>query len=326
VYFRGSRTASLVIDLEDCERVWDETMAARNRRWAQAFYEPIDVVALNIPTYYTVIEKPMDLGTIGVKLKEGQYQNPTEFEADIRLIVENCYKFNGAEHPVSMWAKQSENKFDREWQLKKKLIFDNGKRLDSLENSEFKQKLASLPDLFYEGVDWSIQDQAKWLKTPHPRRRYLLDARSRPRSDLSALPIALAQSKSPTGPLTISADTTASALLYINPHPQIGFKSELLGIKYQLKRLCRIPSTNISWNTLCSFAGMESTLKMEVDGLEGLAKRLEEMWKEGEKWARVSVEDIMKAEHIILHDYEKDSIEEVRPRKKLRLREDPEGR
>jgi hypothetical protein len=38
---------------------------------------------------------------------------------------------------------------------------------------------------------------------------------------------------------------------------------------------------------------------MEVDGLEGLAKRLEEMWKEGEKWARVSVEDIMKAEHII---------------------------
>lgn len=71
----------------------------------------------------------MDLGTIGVKLKEGQYQNPTEFEADIRLIVENCYKFNGAEHPVSMWAKQLENKFDREWQLKKKLIFDNGKAL-----------------------------------------------------------------------------------------------------------------------------------------------------------------------------------------------------
>jgi hypothetical protein len=64
----------------------------------------------------------------------------------------------------------------------------------------------------------------------------------------------------------------------------------------------------------------------EMIGLEGLAKRLEEMWKEGEKWARVSVEDIMKAEHIILHDYEKDSIEEVRPRKKLRLREDPEGR
>jgi hypothetical protein len=40
--------------------------ALKSHKSAYAFLEPVDTVALNIPDYYTVITRPMDLGTIEV--------------------------------------------------------------------------------------------------------------------------------------------------------------------------------------------------------------------------------------------------------------------
>ena len=36
----------------------------------------------------------MDLQTIETKLKEGRYLHDSEFEADVRKIISNSYKFN----------------------------------------------------------------------------------------------------------------------------------------------------------------------------------------------------------------------------------------
>ena len=43
---------------------------------AQAFKEPVDPVKEQIPDYFEVIKRPMDLGTIRTKLAEGQYETP----------------------------------------------------------------------------------------------------------------------------------------------------------------------------------------------------------------------------------------------------------
>ncbi|KAI9138386.1 hypothetical protein BKA69DRAFT_1040962 [Paraphysoderma sedebokerense] len=61
---------------------------------AWPFHEPVDAVALNIPTYYEIIKCPMDLATIKKKLNSRSYQSNDEFMQDMKQIFTNCYTFN----------------------------------------------------------------------------------------------------------------------------------------------------------------------------------------------------------------------------------------
>jgi bromodomain-containing factor 1 len=74
---------------------------AKKIKAAGAFLTPVDHVAMNIPTYPTLVPNPMDLSTIEDKLKHFQYKSPTDFWSDFNLMVENAVTFNGREHPVS---------------------------------------------------------------------------------------------------------------------------------------------------------------------------------------------------------------------------------
>lgn len=50
-----------------------------------------------IPNYYKIIKKPMDLSTVKKKLQKKHsqhYQTPEDFVADVRLIFKNCERFN----------------------------------------------------------------------------------------------------------------------------------------------------------------------------------------------------------------------------------------
>lgn len=52
---------------------------------------------LQIPNYYKIIKKPMDLSTVKKKLQKKHsqhYQTPEDFVADVRLIFKNCERFN----------------------------------------------------------------------------------------------------------------------------------------------------------------------------------------------------------------------------------------
>lgn len=79
------------------------------------FVKPVDPVALNIPTYFDIIKRPMDLGTIGKKLRSKQYADFDQYEADVRLTFRNAMKFNGPENLVHKAAAHLLTKFDREW-------------------------------------------------------------------------------------------------------------------------------------------------------------------------------------------------------------------
>jgi bromodomain-containing factor 1 len=83
--------------------------------YSYPFLAPVDAVALNIPDYPKIIKNPMDLTTVDTKLKEQQYANADEFYADVKLIFKNCYKYNGADSPVSALGKQLEKVFDKKW-------------------------------------------------------------------------------------------------------------------------------------------------------------------------------------------------------------------
>ena len=105
-------------ELKFCQESLDELYKPKHYSFAAPFYYPVDPVALNIPTYHSIIKKPMDLSTIQSKLKTGQYENAKEFEADMRLMFKNCYKFNLIGDPTYVAGQQLEELFDRKWSQK----------------------------------------------------------------------------------------------------------------------------------------------------------------------------------------------------------------
>jgi hypothetical protein len=58
------------------------------------FANPVDPVALGLPTYYQIISEPMDLGTIQSKLDSDEIETPEEFGRLVRLVFENAMTFN----------------------------------------------------------------------------------------------------------------------------------------------------------------------------------------------------------------------------------------
>lgn len=59
---------------------------------AQIFAQPVDLN--EVPDYLNYIDKPMDFWTMEQKLRRHEYANLDQFEADFRLVVDNCTTYN----------------------------------------------------------------------------------------------------------------------------------------------------------------------------------------------------------------------------------------
>jgi len=68
------------------------------------FREPVDPVALGIPTYFDVIPRKdaRDLRTIRQKLDSDKYDTVEAFEADVEMMLQNAVKFNGEDSEVGL--------------------------------------------------------------------------------------------------------------------------------------------------------------------------------------------------------------------------------
>lgn len=55
--------------------------------------------------YNDIITHPMDIGTIKKKLQYNFYTSPQHLASDFKLVWDNCYKYNGLEHEISLCAK-----------------------------------------------------------------------------------------------------------------------------------------------------------------------------------------------------------------------------
>eukprot|EP01134_Creolimax_fragrantissima_P005930 CFRG5930T1 len=106
--------------LKYCGKILSDFLSKKSYSNAWPFVEPVDPVALNLPDYFTVIKKPMDLSKMQKKYDNREYANAQEFAADMRVMFANCYRYNPPGHDV----------------------FEIGKRLQS----EFEGRFAQLPD------------------------------------------------------------------------------------------------------------------------------------------------------------------------------------
>ncbi|KAI9203515.1 Bromodomain-containing protein [Polychytrium aggregatum] len=79
------------------------------------FLDPID--ATLFVTYAEVIKKPVDISTIREQLENGVYKSLGAVENDIKLIFENCIKFNGADSELGKQAATLKTFFRKQWRL-----------------------------------------------------------------------------------------------------------------------------------------------------------------------------------------------------------------
>ena len=65
-----------------------------------------------VKDYLKVVKKPMDLGSVKLKLDKGGYKTPKDYADDVRLVFANAMAYNHAGHWVHDMAKQLQQHFD----------------------------------------------------------------------------------------------------------------------------------------------------------------------------------------------------------------------
>lgn len=96
----------------ECYKVLDR---CRRNQKAEAFKKPVDPIRMKIPDYPLLVKNPMDLQTVGEKLKLRVYKDPAEFAADMRLIWDNAVIYNGRTHVVGLAAQAMSEFFEKAW-------------------------------------------------------------------------------------------------------------------------------------------------------------------------------------------------------------------
>ncbi|KAF6177137.1 hypothetical protein GIB67_025474 [Kingdonia uniflora] len=99
------------------------------------FNTPVDVKALGLLDYYTIIKHPMDLGTVKGKLSKNWYKTPRDFAEDVRLTFRNAMTYNPRGQDVHVMAEQLSSIFEERWAvIERELEYSRDSRRFDLEN------------------------------------------------------------------------------------------------------------------------------------------------------------------------------------------------
>ncbi|KAH7319639.1 hypothetical protein B0I35DRAFT_450765 [Stachybotrys elegans] len=102
-------------ELQFAEEVLGELMNPKNAHINGFFMEAVDAEGLNIPHYYAIVKKPMHLSKVQQMLSSGEIASLKDFDKNVRLIISNCWLFNGDPdqgNPVSLFAQQLEQLYN----------------------------------------------------------------------------------------------------------------------------------------------------------------------------------------------------------------------
>lgn len=78
------------------------------------FRQPVDPELLQIPDYFQIVKKPMDLSTIKRKLDTGQYADPWQYVDDVWLMFDNAWLYNKKSSRVYRYCTKLAEVFETE--------------------------------------------------------------------------------------------------------------------------------------------------------------------------------------------------------------------
>lgn len=131
-------------DVQHGYRIFYELLADQYKSITRPFYEPVDAEGLGLWDYNTRIETPMSFQQIENKFKNYLYKSITEIISDMRLILENCYRYNGSDHWVSKLAQKLENILDQKLALLNRSLRD---KVTLSATMAFRNNKESTPDI-----------------------------------------------------------------------------------------------------------------------------------------------------------------------------------
>ncbi|NXM15405.1 BRDT protein, partial [Ploceus nigricollis] len=108
-YINNESSGCQTNQLQYLKRVVMRAMWRHNFSWP--FHQPVDAAALNLPDYYTIIKKPMDLGTIKKRLEHNYYTKAAECIEDFKTMFWNCYMYNKPGDDIVFMAEELEKVF-----------------------------------------------------------------------------------------------------------------------------------------------------------------------------------------------------------------------
>ncbi|KAK8786364.1 hypothetical protein V5799_023863 [Amblyomma americanum] len=109
------RRASESPELEAARRLVEWLGSPACRKYAAPFLEPAD--AEQRPAYLRVVRQPMCLRRVREGLDSRAYPGITEVVRDLRLILENCYRFYGPQHHLTKKALKLETVLEQKLAL-----------------------------------------------------------------------------------------------------------------------------------------------------------------------------------------------------------------
>ncbi|KIM84571.1 hypothetical protein PILCRDRAFT_387920 [Piloderma croceum F 1598] len=104
-----------VEQLRFCVKILQEISRKAHYAIASPFYEPVDYVKLDLPTYPKIVKKPMDLSTMKKRLDGQEYSSAQKFYDDFKLMIRNCFAFNPPGTPVNQAGVELQRLFDEKW-------------------------------------------------------------------------------------------------------------------------------------------------------------------------------------------------------------------
>ncbi|KFR15913.1 Bromodomain testis-specific protein, partial [Opisthocomus hoazin] len=108
-YINNKNSGCQTNQLQFLQRVVMKAMWKHNYSWP--FHQPVDAVALNLPDYYSIIKKPMDLSTIKKRLEHNYYTKAAECIEDFKTMFLNCYIYNKPGDDIVFMAQELEKVF-----------------------------------------------------------------------------------------------------------------------------------------------------------------------------------------------------------------------
>ena len=135
-------SAPLSDSMQEC---YDMLKFLQSREDAQPFLEPVDWELYGLHDYPEVVQHPMDLGSIQSKLEEGRYKDPQAFAADVRLVWDNCLKYNMPNSDLYMTAQKLSSVFDKKFTAKFKPSSSSAASSSSSASPSSSSKSASKP-------------------------------------------------------------------------------------------------------------------------------------------------------------------------------------
>ncbi|XP_064634426.1 uncharacterized protein LOC135492146 isoform X2 [Lineus longissimus] len=104
-------------ELQQGYRILRELLSDANKSLNFPFIEEVDVEKLGLWDYYEKIEQPMCLKKMKENFLQGKYDSITQFVSDFRLMLENCYRYNGPDHYVSKKGQKLEQVMEQKLSL-----------------------------------------------------------------------------------------------------------------------------------------------------------------------------------------------------------------